>query len=46
MQEVLSAEYQHYRSDGISSMGIKSLELKRENDGWKIVRKRFLASRK
>ena len=38
--------YQHYRSDGISSMGIKSLELKRENDGWKIVRERFLASRK
>jgi murein L,D-transpeptidase YafK len=38
--------YQNYRSDGISSMGIKSLELKRENNGWKIVRERFLASRK
>ena len=37
--------YQNYRSDGISSMGIKSLELKRENNGWKIVKERFLASR-
>lgn len=38
--------YQNYRSDGVNSMGIKSLEIKRENDGWKIVRERFLASRK
>lgn len=43
---MLVSFYQNYRSDAISSMGIKTLDLKRENNDWKIVRERFLASRK
>jgi hypothetical protein len=42
---MLVSFYQNYHSAGISSRGIKSIEIKRENNGWKIVRERFLASR-
>lgn len=38
--------YQDYRSDGVSSVGMKSIELRREKNAWKIIGERFLASRK
>ncbi len=36
---------QNYRAQGIVSAGMKSIELRREKNDWKIVRERFLASR-
>lgn len=38
--------HQDYRSDGIASIGMKTIDLRREKNAWKIVRERFLASRK
>ncbi len=38
--------YQNYQSAGISSTGMKSIELRQEKNAWKIVRERFLASRR
>lgn len=37
--------HQNYRSEGISSIGLKSIEIRWEKNSWKIVRERFAASR-
>ena len=43
---MLVSFYQDYRSDVITSLGMKNLQVKQESSGWKIVQERFLTPRK